>query len=118
MAITIKQLAAGQLLNNQSSWADMTIPVPANKAWVVKCIHFCNIGTSAGNATVSVYSANSPGSGTNNKTVFKISPDLAVGSTTAFTNELTLEATQKLQYKTSNNSGGFDYVVSGIERDV
>lgn len=120
MAITIKHIAAGHLNNSQSSYADLSAAVGANKAQVIKNMRFTNTSTTAAiTLNVAVYSTNpSPFSGTDAKVVSPANVSIAPGASYLDNSEITLEYNQKLQYKTGTTGGPIDFVVSGIERDV
>ena len=118
MPLRIKHMA-GKLPSNQTSYADLTAAVTGGKAQLIKNMRFFNISGAARIVTVGVLSTNpAPFSGTDVKTILikSINPN----EVWVEYSELTLEETQKLQYKTDGTAGSnvFDFVISAFERDV
>jgi hypothetical protein len=105
MAITIKQLANGQL---PSSIGDL-YESPASTQTIIKAITIVNTNTTT--ETVNLYVLKASG------TPRRISPKdlaLAAGYMTVIDDEITLEAGDKIQADTTTASK-VDYVISGVQ---
>jgi hypothetical protein len=114
MAMAIKLLASGHLPSNPTNFAQLTAPVPSGKAQIIKNMRFFNTTAGSIQVTVAVNSTSTIGGAPDAKTILKQS--IAAYTLLSDDKEITLEATQKLEYLTA--AAGIDFVVCGIERDV
>jgi hypothetical protein len=113
MALSVKQIAAGQLTVNQTK-QEMTSAVASDKAQIIKNMRFVNTHATIP-ITFSVYLFK--GTAGQERLVSPQNVQLSPNAMYVDDQELTLEKDHKLVYSTGSSGGPIDFVISGVERD-
>ena len=111
MAVTIKQLGAGQL-GASANVDGLYSAVASGKAQIVKNIRFTNTSTSAAVTLNLLLHAQSA-----YRQISPVNLVLPLGSVYIEDTEITLEATNKFKATTGATGGPVDWVISGVERE-
>jgi hypothetical protein len=111
MALAVKVIACSQLTSAVNT--DLSAPVVAGKAQIIKSMRFANTNASAA-VTLNVYFTRSTGP---DRQIGPKNLSIPAGQLYVDETEITLEQGDRIRGSVSFG-GAVDYVISGIERDA